>query len=210
MSRLITFGCSYTYGEGFSDCGRLTESQQESGESRLPPSKFAWPSLLADRLNIPVDNQSFPGISNSAILDRILTYNFNKDDIICILWTHKVRGTVYINNTTTHRGVWDEEWVRHIEPRDIEVKSTIAMHHAYCYLKLNALRFYMMDAESMDRKKLHHDPLTFHLKVPIVDVNFTSYARLLPKCPDGHPGPKLHNNITEILYKKITEDNNSE
>ena len=207
MTRLVTFGCSYTYGEGFPDCERLSEQDKHAGVLRPSPSKFAWPSLLAEQLSVPLDNCSFPGISNSAILDRILKYNFQKGDIVCILWTHRVRSTVYVGNKTMHMGVWDEEWARHIEPRDIEVKSAIAIHHAYCYLRLNSIRFYMMDAET-NPVELWQDPLTLHLEVPMVDVKFKDYARLLPKCADKHPGPKLHNNITQVLYKKITEDNN--
>ena len=45
MDRLVAFGCSYTYGHGLPDC------IMAKGRAGKRPSKFAWPYLLAKKLD---------------------------------------------------------------------------------------------------------------------------------------------------------------
>ena len=53
MSRLITFGDSFTYGHGLVDCHVPEKNWQGPN-----PSKFAWPQVLGDMLGIEVINKS--------------------------------------------------------------------------------------------------------------------------------------------------------
>ena len=46
--KLVTFGCSYTYGHGLPDC------IMAKGRAGKRPSKFAWPYLLAKKLDMSV------------------------------------------------------------------------------------------------------------------------------------------------------------
>ena len=80
MSRLITFGCSNTYGEGLEDCWINNDAGPE-------PSKFAWPQLLADDLNLECVNLSVPGTSNKQICNDILNTDLESTDIVVIMWT---------------------------------------------------------------------------------------------------------------------------
>ena len=56
--RLITFGCSNTYGHGLPDC------HVPPNEAGPNPSKVAWPQLLADRRGLECVNLGQPGGSN--------------------------------------------------------------------------------------------------------------------------------------------------
>ena len=80
MSRLVAFGCSNTYGEGLPDCW-------DDGEAGPKPSKYVWPQLLADDLNLECVNLSVPGTSNKQICNDILNTDFKSTDIVVIMWT---------------------------------------------------------------------------------------------------------------------------
>ena len=86
MPRLVAFGCSYTYGEALPDC-----YDPATGRAGPHPSMFAWPKLLADKLNVECVNCGEPAFSNAAILSHILDFKFCHDDICAILWTFKSR-----------------------------------------------------------------------------------------------------------------------
>jgi len=86
--RLTTFGCSYTYGEGLSDC-------VNNGKKRNPlPSEYSWPNLLSKKRNITVRNLSVPGHSNKFIAENIRRTNFRRGDVVIILWTHFTRSCI--------------------------------------------------------------------------------------------------------------------
>ena len=77
MSRLVTFGCSFTSGYGLTD-----------------PSQ-AWPGILGKLSNRTVVNKSIPGSSNLEILNNILSFKFKKDDIVVVGWTYCHRDIVF-------------------------------------------------------------------------------------------------------------------
>tara|TARA_B110000908_G_C10080021_1_gene369133 strand:+ start:181 stop:831 length:651 start_codon:yes stop_codon:yes gene_type:complete len=80
MSRLVAFGCSNTYGEGLPDCWRNMVPGPK-------PSKYVWPQLLANDLNLECVNLSVPGTSNKQICNDILNTDFKSTDIVVIMWT---------------------------------------------------------------------------------------------------------------------------
>ena len=83
--RLVTFGCSYTFGQGLEDCFVLPNN---SGPA---PSKFAWPQLLANAQNLRCINMSNPGSSNKEILNTLLKFRFESTDIVIIMWSFTER-----------------------------------------------------------------------------------------------------------------------
>lgn len=97
MSRLFTFGCSHTYGEGQIDC---LNSQGPNGIVMADkPSQYAWPTLLGKMLDKKVVNLGRPGCSNRYISQQILNTTIEKDDIIVILWTEVNRSTVFTSES---------------------------------------------------------------------------------------------------------------
>ena len=61
IKRLVTFGCSLTYGHGLADC------YLPNGREGPEPSIQAWPKLVSNKLRIEVDNRGIPGGSNKEI-----------------------------------------------------------------------------------------------------------------------------------------------
>jgi len=77
MSKLVAFGCSLTYGTSLDD---IHPSNEQA-------SKLAWPQILGDLSDMPVDNQSEPGASNKEIAHQILNYDFDPMDTVVTCWS---------------------------------------------------------------------------------------------------------------------------
>ena len=75
MSRLISFGDSFTFGNDLKDC---------NGEI---PSQLTWPSLLAKHLNLTYECLAEPGCSNSSIFRKVLSAKIQPSDLVVINWT---------------------------------------------------------------------------------------------------------------------------
>lgn len=82
MSRLITFGCSHTRGEGVDD-----------------PSTESWPAYLGESLDMEVVNKGVDGVSNKFIQHEVVNFKFQPDDIVAILWTYPDRTCVFKSAT---------------------------------------------------------------------------------------------------------------
>ena len=80
MKRLVTFGCSHTYGDGLEDCIAYGE------DNYITPSKLGWPATLAKLLDLPLLNISDPGASIKEVAYRIANTTLYKDDLIVVLW----------------------------------------------------------------------------------------------------------------------------
>ena len=140
MLRLITFGCSYTYGEGLSDVKKSI-----LGGNPINQSKLGWASLLSQKLNLELVNISYPGTSNTEILYNILTFDFKSTDIVVIMWTHPIRDIMFDSWTKfisfrTRLGFWKKEtnkaWAEQVNIKDYVIKTWICIHHADLLLKL--------------------------------------------------------------------------
>lgn len=86
MPRLVTFGCSYTFGHGLPD---VVDSKT--------PSKYAWPNVLAKKLNYECLNLAVPGSGNREILFKILNTKFLKDDLVLISYSYFSRFNCLVN-----------------------------------------------------------------------------------------------------------------
>jgi len=92
---LVAFGCSNTFGYG------LTDNYNK-------PSEHAWPNILGKHLGLQVKNLSEGGISNKEICNKILNTNFEKTDLVVVLWTHNDRHGIIENNNFVRRiNAWD-------------------------------------------------------------------------------------------------------
>ena len=76
--RLVTFGCSFTYGSALADTYEFTPG----------PSIYAWPNIFAKELNLECVNKVIPGASNKEILHYIQNFEFRSNDTVCVLWTY--------------------------------------------------------------------------------------------------------------------------
>ena len=102
--RLITFGCSNTYGHGLADCH---VPPHHAGPN---PSKFAWPQLLANRLNLECVNLGEPGGSNKLMWWKTVNFEFEPTDVVMYYATFPDRDMVISNkvgdNKTWQMGPW--------------------------------------------------------------------------------------------------------
>jgi len=199
MSRLITFGCSITYGHGLEDC------YIEPNNPGLVPSQKAWPSLLANMLNLELINCSNPGASNLHILWKLLNFDFNDDDLCIVMWSFF--GRLPYSNLKYDSSIvnWNDYSSRvvkqlpELEEESIVVKNYMSIHHGYLYLL---------------SKKIKHNfiiwPIdgfryaNYFVKIPTILQEINSNHCSLDKALDGaHPGSKTHMSIATQLFDKI-------
>jgi hypothetical protein len=86
-TNLVAFGCSWTYGLGLDDNYNETNP-------RLPGafcSKFAWPQVMANKLNWTCDNKGIPAASNLQILIEVLGYDYKPNDQVAVMWSYTDR-----------------------------------------------------------------------------------------------------------------------
>lgn len=202
MSRLVAFGCSYTYGHGLPDC---IKGKYDPGEVS---SKFAWPELLAKSLDLECVNISRPGASNFEILDTLLNFNLQKDDLVVVLWTFFSRDMVFEDSAERkyiHINYPPEtikSWVETHGPTDLMLRSWFYMHHANCYLKIRNQDFYFLHVnQHPDFLKLKP---SWADSIDILRTNFSRLARNYEKTPDNnHPGVAAHQAVTKLIYAEI-------
>lgn len=152
-TRLVAFGCSHTYGHGLSDCNiPLINGPGPK------PSKFAWPELVGQELNLEVVNMGKSGASNLEILSRILDFEFLETDLVIVQWTHTIRDLLFSassadqqigpnlgGESSTKR---KEYYITHGD-YDITVKSLFHIHHADMFFKNRNLNYlhYILETE---------------------------------------------------------------
>jgi hypothetical protein len=91
--KLYTFGCSFTYGQGFPDCDVSVDRT---------PSDLAWPNHVADSLGLPFENLASPGCSPFELGRRFLRniHKMSESDIVVIAWPYFDRTCVLLNSGT--------------------------------------------------------------------------------------------------------------
>ena len=204
MSRLITFGDSFTYGHGLVDC-------------HVPPnlagpecSKLSWPQLLGDMLGIEVINKATPGNSNIEILRDILKFeDLLPSDIVAVGWTFVVRDCIFKKNifgveSEFRLNVWNKETnfiKKYFEvhtDHDLAVKSGLHIHHAESYLKTKQVKQYHFC--------MHQEVLDVMPKFTLVPENFIE-GKILPRIDkaldNSHPGPLSQQEAAKKLYEII-------
>ena len=102
MNRLITFGDSFTEGEGawLEKTNLIEEQYKDSSTARLKVSKFnsqfSWPTVLSKLLNLKkVANEGSCGSNNSKIFNRVFEFDkdgcINKNDLVVVMWSSSLR-----------------------------------------------------------------------------------------------------------------------
>lgn len=197
MPRLVTFGCSHTWGVGLPDVyPRVNDS----------PSDFAWPKILSNKLGYELDNRGAPGAGNAEILYNVLNYDFKENDYCIIMWAHFVRfrHQVFTNDYQPLR-----RWIKpeHLTLEVMEFfqqtnayNNFLAFHHAYLYLKSKNIPSITFMAEKVDYQEFNKPNF---LDIPnLILINHGNY-RLDNALDDMHFGIKSHEKLADILYNKI-------
>jgi hypothetical protein len=200
MSRLVAFGCSNTYGHGLEDC------HIEPINPGHEPSKFAWPSLLANMMNLEVVNYSKPGSSNLHILWRLINFKFEPDDLCVIMWTHFGRLPFAVLKYDSSMIEWNDytdnrfkHQLPELEAENIIIKNVIAFHHASTFLEKEKIKHLML-LGSND---------FFKVKVPDIEIPSLDKDIIVDRfrkdvaLDKRHPGPITHQNIAKEIFNKL-------
>ena len=202
MSRLIAFGCSYTYGTALKDCPRYEYTPE--------PSKFAWPNLLANKLNLKVTNLSVPGSSNKKIWHKLVSFEpqITSNDIVVISWTHLKRNCVILSDKKyLNIAPWEADspagrvWYRFFDnDYNNNLELNLQMSHISLLLNSKGIKNYHFFA-SRDEIKIE----TYNT-ANILNLNFQDF-NVDTGSDNAHPGHKSHSKFTKALYRKIKEIN---
>lgn len=224
MSRLVAFGCSFTYGEGLPDC-----LNDKKGNSSPTPSKLVWPALVGEMLSREVVNLGCSGSSNKHASISCLETDYQEDDIVIFLWTYWHRTAILrsdggvtkiipSNNedfkfATRSRIELIKNYYGNIyNPYDSFVEDMAYINLAKRHLDSKGIKnwhFHIGDipyVESIPRGFLK----THNLKIDLPEWNQVTFKNLrLPKldtCPDGHPGPLSQQTMAGKIYKGIKKE----
>ena len=205
MSRLVTFGCSLTFGHGLEDC---FIPPNQPGPTH---SEFAWPSIVATKLNLQLVNTSRPGASNREICHTILDFDFKKDDLVVVLWTNLYRWCkVTPEGIKDQFGMWQEgpitdnlaeHWS---EEYDLVVTASHCINLANYHLKHHNIKHIQILSGSGIKSDFQWDfrKLKWN-NAKLEDYDF-SVRNEYPKALDGgHPGPEAHKKFAKLVVKSI-------
>jgi len=174
--RLITFGCSLTEGHA------------------LNKKTDAWPYIISDNLGVQVLNNGVNGNSNTKILYDVLTYDFQPDDIVIVMWTYATREMRLLSDSSEDKfGPWCSgqeglAWLRFADPHDYNIKSLMHIHH--CKLQLTSLsvkHLFIKTDENMVSSRA-----TCKFDNDLFDIDISGEDILDFATDNSHPGPKSH------------------
>ena len=205
MGRLITFGCSYTYGTGLPDCKNWMFDKLHN----LKPSEMGWASLLADKLDLELINESFPGSSNTEIMYNVLKHKYKQDDVVVIMWTHYVRDMLF---NSVHKypffrdrlGPWakthkERLWAEYLSEKDYAMKSWFHIHHADLHLQKQGVKYIHYPATPKELNKY---------KLEYVDINnyYSDGFEYVDKADDElHPGVESNKILADKMYRILND-----
>lgn len=201
IKRLVTFGCSFTYGAGLED-----------------PNTQAWPAVLGRLTKRTVINNGSIGSSNLEILARILSFNFQEDDLVVIGWTYCNRDIIFKKDgvdekiTPWMNGDIFKNWLAIHNEYDIEVRSGLYIHHAELYLNNLKIKNYGFWAVPGAGKKIDKfltrvfntaPRMPVFVKENTLHKNIMNLVDIAPN--NSHPGPVAHTVAGGKLYRIVNE-----
>ena len=200
MSRLITFGCSYTFGHGLEDCYIPPDKEGPN------PSKLAWPSLLGNMLNLEVINCSNPGASNTHILWKLLNFEFKNEDICVVMWTHFGRYPFSNLQYDSSIVIWKKyetsvfQSPHVLDKENLCVRNYMLIHHGYLYLQSKNLKHHFMIAPREASEYI----IPNNINIPTLNKKSMNHNFWMDTALDKkHPGPKTHENVAKELFSKL-------
>ena len=208
FKRIVTFGCSHTYGHGLADCYLLPSCQPGP-----TPSKFAWPQLLGQEFDKEVINMGKPAASNIEILSRILAFDFIETDLVVIQWTYTPRDMLFGVTFNQQLGPSFPEvktsnnkdyYMLHNE-YDTLIRSLFHIHHADMFFRHKKLKYlhYMHEIEISRINIVTRSKLKW-FNIPLNPFNILSLE--IDKAVDGHhAGPKTQIEVSKTIISLIKE-----
>ena len=186
--RLVAFGCSLTVGDG------LANPQTES-----------WPNIISNMLGCDtVVNNGSSGASNKEITWIIQNFNFQKDDIVIILWSHKDRYCIIHERKIQALGIWSTEVANTLffEHLHYDYDMSVDMHTRINYIS-NMLDGYNLKQYHAYCDTTYKANFKWHI-TPMLTTNLKSIEMAFPKAQDNlHPSKEAHTAFATAVYNEI-------
>ena len=222
--RLVTFGCSMTLGDALPD---RWDYEKKKPDCNKGPSKYAWPQLLADKLNIECVNAGFSGASNKKIWWDALNFDYQNTDIVIILWSFLSRSCIITGpNIRDHItfGTWSDNdpgvsfykhWYREY---DMLVDFYLRCNHLHNFLidKVKTIYYAKSSNSSLIKIGTDAEEQTF---VPIKDaIKFNKITFLKSSLwhireeikslalDNAHPGIEANEQFATEVYNEIKNE----
>lgn len=194
MTRLVAFGCSLTFGQS------LVDNHPDNDY----PSEHAWPNVLAKKLNMVCVNNGKPGASNKQIAWNIQNFEFHKDDVVVILWSHPDRYCIIEHDSIRQLGIWQPENIDFFKNFHNEYDMLIDMHTRIQYAELFLAK--------KDIKCFHLHPtgkykMNFSwFDIPVLDLYFNEIRTKYQLAENNHhPGIDAHCVFADKIYNLIKD-----
>ena len=216
MSRLVAFGCSNTYGEGLEDCWILSPSGSNMRDGPNP-SKFAWPMVLANIMDLECVNLSLPAASNKWICNKVLNTKLSNTDTVVFMWSYFDR-TCFFQDDNTYRRLMGQD-IANVTMSASDKKYTKQFYKQFytrtdllieTFMKINFAKLFL-DTHGIKNYHFTCDDMLTKMSVPVWNcANVT--------IPDGikhnvdfaldnqHPGPVSHSIIASQIHNYIQEN----
>lgn len=194
MKRLITFGCSNTYGQA------LVNREQNVWGARV--------SQALDRKHI---NMGKPGASNKYIAYNIIDFDYRSDDLVFILWTFPERYTKLESKDKVYNFLPNYTNGQDDEPNeayyafifsyfDCDFNNRAFMNYSLYFLKSKGIKFV-----NLFIKEEFHKYLDF--QESIVKQDFKYFYHRYPKATDNlHLGEEGHLQFSKAIVGCLKEN----
>ena len=191
--RLIAFGCSLTFGTGL-----------ECSDSK--PSEKSWPFLIARELGIECVNQARSGSSNKEIWHNVISFNFQENDIVFIMWSYPERSCILYpkKDKSKQIGSWSEDsdifYKKFYSDYDAEIMSKLFVNHANYFLEKYNLKVFNLVVDSRFK-------YIFNLDNRIIDhipVYIWTHENQFPlAADDNHGNEECHKEVARLIMNVL-------
>ena len=166
MKKLFAFGCSMTRGDALDD---IWDFKLKQTDPNAGPSKYSWPQILANNMNLECVNLGESGASNKQIWYRLVNTHMTEGDIAFVQWTSVNRWCVIndehiqqINAFRTNKQ--SQAFYENLHTDiDADYDANLRMSHADYYAKSIGIKLYQL---TFDKWSLS-DNLHFNTVTPL-------------------------------------------
>ena len=209
MNRIITFGCSFTYGHGLRDC-----INENLGPGKYP-SMFSWPNLIAKKLNKEIVNMAHCGASNKQIAHLVDNFQFHETDICLIQWTLINRYTIFFQDNTIQQITPNSKTQKaknyykmmmnlyNVYDKSIDIRLLLnGINYKLKNKNIKTINFSPITVRDKfdNDQKLFENLVKFDFSVDKNNIGFLPYIDV--GLDNWHPGPKAHKQFAEYILEE--------
>jgi hypothetical protein len=217
---LHAFGCSHTFGQFLPDITSVKKGNITCTFGG-PPSKLAWPQLVADQLDISCANHGHCGASRPFILHQLLgglLETIKPGDIVCVLWPYLSRSLHITEKNWTNLQPgnpkkFSDVFLRKIEKQRADYYKYYNQHNQlwhsssviYCVTQLLENKSVHQFHQFTDTRVNLPEPVLPWVNLSnCVDERFDTIAAQYPRAADlSHAGVEAHRANAEAVLKTI-------